>query len=322
MFALAAMFLLPLIVAWPGAAHAQSWPSRPVRLIIPYPAGGSTDILGRILAERITTSIGQQMVVENRAGATGVIGAEMVAKSPADGYTLVMGVNGPITIAPAIRASMPYDTVKDFAPVILVAEAPKLLVISPSIPARTLPEFIAYAKARPNQLSFASAGIGTTGHLASEMLKQMAGIELNHVPYKGGAPAVQDILGGHVQMMFEVMPQLLPHVESGRLRALAITSPKRSSALPNLPTVAEQGLAGFQSSTWFGILAPAATPAPVVDRLNAEFAKALALPDIAKKIVELGAAFVPNTPAEFGAFLRADLEKWRRVVRDSGAKFE
>ena len=317
-----ASVLLLLAVALPAPAFAQAWPARPVRMIVPYPAGGSTDILARILAEKISGPMGQQMVVENRAGATGVIGADMVAKAPPDGYLIVMGVNGPITIAPAIRSSMPYDSAKDFAPVILVAEAPKLLVVSPSLNVRTLAEFIAYVKERPKQVSFASAGIGTTGHLASEMLKQMAGLDMNHVPYKGGAPAVQDIVGGHVQMMFEVMPQLLPHVDAGRLRALGITSTTRSKALPNLPTIAEQGLPGFQSSTWFGILAPAGTPAPVVDRLNAEFTKALAIPDVARRITELGAEFAPNTPAEFAAFLRADLEKWRRVARQSGAKFD
>lgn len=305
----------------PMVSLAQTFPSKPVRLIVPYPPGGSTDILARVLAEKISPVLGQPLVVENRAGATGAIGAEAVAKSPADGHTLLMGVNGPITIAPAIRP-MPYDTLKDFAPVILVADAPKLLVINPSIPAQSLQEFIAWAKSQSKPINFASAGIGTTGHLASEMLKQRAGFEANHVPYKGGGPAVADVIGGHVQYMFEVMPQLLPHVQSGRLRALGISSVERSKAIPSLPTIAEQGLTGFQSSTWFGILATAGTPEAAINRLNAEFARALAEPDMSKRIAELGASWAPNSPAEFGRFLRADLEKWRQVVSKSGVKFD
>lgn len=314
--------LLIFLAAAPATLLAQAYPTKPVRVIVPYPPGGSTDILARVLAERITPSLGQQMVVENRAGATGVIGAEAVAKSPPDGHTLLMGVNGPITIAPAIRASMPYDTLRDFAPVILVADAPKLLVINPSIPVNTLQEFIAWAKGQPKPINFASAGVGTTGHLACELLKQRADFQANHVPYKGGGPAITDVIGGHVQFMFEVMPQLLPHVQAGRLRALAISSAERSKAIPSLPTVAEQGLPGFQSSTWFGVLAPAGTPEAVINRLNAEFSKALAEPDMAKRITDLGASWSPNSPADYAKFLRADLEKWRVVVAKSGAKFD
>ena len=304
-----------------GPVMAQAYPARPVRLVVPYPAGGSTDILARVLAEKISPAWGQPMVVENRAGATGVIGAELVAKAPPDGYTLLMGVNGPISIAPAIR-SMPYDSLRDFAPVTLIADAPKLMVIHPSIPAQNLQEFIVWAKAQGKPISFASAGIGTTGHLASEMLKQRAGLDANHVPYKGGGPAIADVIGGHVQFMFEVMPQLLPHVQAGRLRALGISSAERSRAISALPTIAEQGLAGFQSSTWFGVLAPAGTPQAVISHINAEFSKALAEPDMAKRIADLGASWAPNSPADFASFLRADLEKWRQVVVKSGAKFD
>jgi tripartite-type tricarboxylate transporter receptor subunit TctC len=314
--------MLCLVVVIPGVSFAQAYPTKPVKIIVPYPPGGSTDILARVLGEKLTPALGQQVVVENRAGATGVIGAEAVAKSPADGHTLLMGVNGPITIAPAIRNNLPYETLRDFAPVILVADAPKLLVIHPSIPASTVQEFIAWAKAQPKPITFASAGIGSTGHLASEMLKQRGGFEAVHVPYKGGGPAIADIIGGHVQYMFEVMPQLLPHVQAGRLKALGISSADRSKALPSLPSVAEQGLPGFQSSTWFGILAPAGTPEPVVDRLNAEFTKALREPDMIKRLSDLGATWRPNSPADYRNFLRADLEKWRQVVSKSGAKFD
>ena len=309
-------------LAAPLFAMAQAWPTKPIKIIVPYPPGGSTDILARVLAEKIGPPLGQQVVVENRAGATGVIGAEAVAKSPADGYTLLMGVNGPITIAPAIRSNLPYDTLRDFAPVILVADAPKLLVINPSIPANNLQEFLAWAKAQPKPVNFASAGIGATGHLASEMLKQRGGFPANHVPYKGGGPAITDVIGGHVQYMFEVMPQLLPHVQAGRLKALGISSAERSKALPSLPTIAEQGMPGFQSSTWFGILAPAGTPAAVVSRLNAEFSKALSEPDMVKRLTDLGAAWTQNSPADYAKFLRADLDKWREVVTKSGAKFD
>ena len=315
------VFLLAALAA-PLFAMAQAWPTKPVRIIVPYPPGGSTDILARVLAEKIATPLGQQVLVENRAGATGVIGAEAVAKSPADGYTLLMGVNGPITIAPAIRSNLPYDTLKDFAPVILVADAPKLLVINPSIPANTLQEFIAWAKAQPKPVNFASAGIGATGHLASEMLKQRGGFPANHVPYKGGGPAITDVIGGHVHYMFEVMPQLLPHVQAGRLKALGISSAERSKALPSLPTIAELGMPGFQSSTWFGILAPAGTPVAIVNRLNAEFSKALSEPDMVKRLTDLGAAWTQNSPADYAKFLRADLDKWREVVTKSGAKFD
>lgn len=322
MIAKLSMALLCLLVALAGPASAQSYPLKPVKIIVPYPPGGSTDILSRVLAEKLTPALGQQVVVENRAGATGMIGAEAVARSPADGYTLLMGVNGPMTIAPAIHAKMPYDTLRDFAPVILVSDAPKLLVINPSIPANTVQEFIAWARKQPKPIAFASAGVGSTGHLASEMLKQRGGFEAIHVPYKGGGPAITDVIAGHVQFMFEVMPQLLPHVQSGRLKALAISTAERSPALPSLPTVAEQGLPGFRSSTWFGVLAPAGTPEAIVNRLNSEFGKVLREPDLTKRLTDLGSNWQANSPADFGAFLRADLDKWREVVAKSGAKFD
>ncbi|MFM9888831.1 MAG: Bug family tripartite tricarboxylate transporter substrate binding protein [Burkholderiales bacterium] len=301
-------------------AAAQSFPTRPIRLIVPYPPGGSTDILARLLAERVSGPLGQPMVVENRSGATGVIGAEAVARSPADGYTVLMGVNGPLSIMPAMRATMPYDSLKDFTPVILTAKAPKLLVVHPSIPANTLQELIAVLRAGPKPLSFASAGVGSTGHLASEMLKQGAKVAMTHVPYKGASPAIADLIAGHVQVVFEVMPQLLPLVQSGKIRALAITSTQRSPVLPNLPTLAESGFPGFESYTWFGIVAPTGTPVAAVNRLNAEFAAVLQTTDMKKRLDELGAEYAPNTPEEFGSFLRADFQKWGRVVREGNIK--
>lgn len=309
-------------VAFATPGLTQGFPARTIRMIVPYPPGGSTDILARLLAERVSSVLGQQTIVENRAGATGAIGAEAVAKAAPDGYTILMGVNGPITIAPAVRSNLPYDTLRDFAPILLVADAPKLLVVHPAIPADNLQAFVAWARARATPPNFASAGVGTTGHLASEMLAQMGGFKATHVPFKGGAPAITDVIGGHVQFMFEVMPQLLPHVQAGRLKALGISSAERSSAVPNLPTIAEQGMPGFQSSTWFGLLAPAGTPAAVVQRLNDAFSAVLKQPDVSVRLTELGAAFQPNTPEQYGAFLKADLEKWARVIRASGAKFD
>ena len=302
------------------AAPAHAWPDKTITLVVPFPPGGSTDILARLLAERVSGPLGQTMVVENRSGATGLIGAEMVARSAPDGHTLLMGVNGPLSIMPGLRPNMPYDSLKDFAPVILTAKAPKLLVVHPSIPANTPQELVTYLKSGQRNVSYASSGVGTTGHLANEMMKQIAGVKMEHVPYKGAGPAMADLIAGHVQVAIEVMPQLLPLVQSGKIRALAITSTQRSPVLPNLPTLAESGFPGFESYTWFGIVAPAGTPAAAVNRLNAEFAKVLQTPELAKRLDELGAEYSPNTPEQFGQFLRADLEKWRRVIREGGIK--
>jgi tripartite-type tricarboxylate transporter receptor subunit TctC len=317
---LAASGVILLVTGMAGIAQAQTYPSRPIRMVVPYPPGGSTDILARLLAERVTPAIGQTMVVENRSGATGLIGAEAVARSPADGYTLLMGVNGPLSIMPAMRASMPYDSLKDFAPVILAAKAPKLFVVHPSIPATTPQELVAFLKSKQRQVSYGSAGIGTTSHLANELFKLNAGVDMTHVPYKGAGPAVADLIAGHVLVAIEVMPQLLPLVQTGKIRAIAITSTTRSPLLPNLPTLAESGFPGFESYTWFGIVVPTGTPPAVVNRLNAELGKVLQTDELKKRLDELGAEYAPNTPAEFGQFLRADVEKWRRVVQAAGVK--
>lgn len=303
-----------------GIAGAQGYPSRPVRLVVPYPPGGTTDILARLLAERVGPSLGQQMIVENRAGATGMIGAESVARSAPDGHTLLMGVNGPLSIMPAIREQMPYDSLKDFAPVILAARAPKLFVVHPSIPAATPRDLAQHLKAAPARVSFASAGFGSTGHLVLEQFKVQAGVEMTHVPYKGGGPAIADLVAGHVQVAAEVMPQLLPLVTAGKIRAIAITSSARSSVLPALPTVAESGFPGFESYTWFGIVTPSGTPTAAIERLHAEFEKVLLTTDLQKRLQELGAEYAKNTSAEFGQFMRSEFEKWRRVVKAAGVK--
>lgn len=307
-------------VALTYPAHAQSYPTKPIRLIVPYPPGGSTDILARLLADRMSTSLGQNMLVENRAGATGVIGAEAVARSPADGYTLLMGAGGPITQVAAIRPTMPYDSLKDFAPVILTAKAPKLLVVNPAVPANTAQELTALLKSKQREVRYGSVGTGSSGHLANELLKLSAGVDMTHVPYKGGAQVITDLIAGHIDVVMEVIPQLLPLVRSGKIRALAISSAARSPLLPDTPTLAQSGFPGYESYTWFGILAPGGTPPAIVDRLNGEFSKVLTTPELKKRLEDLGADFTPNSPAEYAKFLRDDLEKWRRVVREAGIK--
>lgn len=305
-----------------GPSHAQTLPDRPVRIVVPYPPGGTTDILARLVAQKLSERLRQTFVVENRAGATGVIGSEHVARAAPDGTTLLMGVNGPLTISPALRRDMPYDTLRSFAPVTLVASVPKLVVVHPGLPVRTLGELVEYARARPGQLSFASAGTGTTGHLAGEMFKLRAGVDILHVPYRGGSPATADVMAGRVQIQFEVLTQLLPQVQSGQLRALAVTSADRLPNFPQIPTVAEQGFPGFESRTWFGLLAPAGTPAPVVRLLRDEVVQVLRTPEVRTLLDQQAADPVGNTPEEFAAFLRADMERWGEVVRRAGVTME
>ena len=305
-----------------GTAFAQPYPSKPIKLVVSYPPGGSTDILARLLAERMSANLGQNILVENRVGATGVIGAEAVARSLADGYTILMGAGGPITQVAAIRRTMPYDSLKDFAPVILTARAPKLLVVNPSVPAETPQALVAFLKSKQREVRYGSAGIGGSGHLANELLKLSAGVDMTHVPYKGGAQAITDLIAGHIDVVMEVIPQLLPLVRGGKIRALAISSATRTPLLPGTPTLAESGFPGYESYTWFGILAPAGTPSAIVEQLNGEFAKVLTTPELKKRLEDLGAEFVPNTPVEYAKFLREDLEKWRRVVKAAGLKAE
>jgi tripartite-type tricarboxylate transporter receptor subunit TctC len=301
-------------------SHAQQYPTRPVRLIAPFPPGGGTDILSRLLAVPLSQTFGQPVIVDNRPGAGGAVGAEITVRAEPDGHTLCL-VSSSYAATSAYR-KLTYDPVNDIQPIILLGTVGLLMTAHPSLPAASVKELIAYAQANPGRLNYASVGVGSVTHLSYELFNQMAKVNIVHVPYKGGGPAVTDIIGGHVQFMFEVMPQLLPHVQARRLKALGISSPERSKAIPTLPTIAEQGMPGFQSSTWFGILAPAGTPEAAVNRLNAEFAKALAEPDIAKRIADLGATSTPNSPADYARFLRADLEKWRQVVAKSGAKFD
>jgi tripartite-type tricarboxylate transporter receptor subunit TctC len=313
-----------LALAVACGAHAQApYPNHPVRIVVPFPAGGTTDILARATAQKLTEGLGQPFVVENRPGAAGNIGAELVAKSPPDGYTMLMGTVGTHAINPSLYDKMPYDHVKDFVPVVLVAGVPNVLVVHPSVPVKSVQELIAYAKANPGKLNFASSGAGTSIHLSGELFKTMTGVSMQHVPYKGSSPALADLTGGQVQLMFDNLPSALPLIKAGKLRALAVTSLTRSTVLPDLPTVSESGLAGFDSSSWFGLLAPAGTPKDVVARVNGEVAKWLATPDAKEKLAAQGAIVASGlAPEDFTRHIASETAKWQKVVTYSGAKVE
>ena len=304
------------------AALAQTYPSKPIRIVVPFPAGGTTDVLARAVAQKLTESLGQAVVVDNRPGAGGNIGAELVAKSPPDGYTLLMGTVGTHAINPGLYPKMPYDHVKDFAPVILVAGVPNVLVVNPALPFNSVKELIAYAKANPGKLNFASSGNGTSIHLSGELFKTMADVQIMHVPYKGSSPALQDLVGGQVQIMFDNLPSSLALIKAGKLKALAVTSLARAAALPDVPTLAESGLPGFEASSWFGLLAPAGTPQPVIAKLNADVAKWLASPEAREKLLAQGAIAAGGTPEDFAKHIAAETAKWQKVVKDSGAKID
>ena len=307
--------LAPALAADPVA----DYPSRPIRIVVPFAAGGPSDIMARTLAQKLTLAWGQPVVVDNRTGAAGIIGADAVAKSAPDGYTLLQAQVGD-TISLSLYSKLPYNFEKDFAPITLAGLTPFILVAHPSVPARDLRELIALAKAKPGTLSFGSSGAGTASHLAGELLKSSAGIDITLVPYKGQAPATGDLLGGQISMMFNNPVTSLAHVKTGKLRALAVSTGKRFSQLPEVPTVAESGLPGFDVGFWLGALAPAGTPRPIVDKLNAAMVKALREPDVVERLAGLGVEIVGNSPDEFARVIRADIVKWAKVVKDSGAK--
>jgi len=311
-----------LLALFAAIASAQTYPAKPIRLVVPFPPGGATDILARDVAQKLTEAWGQQVIVDNRPGAGGNIGSELVAKSAPDGYTLEMGTVGTHAINASLYAKMPYDHVKDFAPVILVAGVPNVLVVNPAVPANSVAELIEYAKANPGKLNFASSGNGTSIHLSGELFKVMAGVQMTHVPYKGSAPALQDLLGGQVQLMFDNLPPSLPQIKAGKLRALAVTSVARAPALPDVPTMAEAGLPGYEASSWFGVLAPAGTPPAIVAKLNSEIAKWLATPEAKEKLSKQGANAAGGTPEDFAKHIAAETTKWAKVVKDSGAKID
>jgi tripartite-type tricarboxylate transporter receptor subunit TctC len=302
----------------PLAGWAQDYPSRPIRLVVPFAAGGSSDTVSRLVAQKLSAGLGQQVVLENRAGAGGNIGMDAVAKAAPDGYTLLFAA-GSAAINVSLYAKLPFDPLRDLAPVIHVCNVNGILVVHPSVPARTLKEFIELARTRPDGLNYASAGSGTVVHLAGEMFKSMARVNLTHVPYKGSGPALSDLLGGQVQAMFANMPGTLQHVKADKLRVLAVTGASRSPLLPEVPAIAEM-VPGYAASTWFGVFAPAGTPAPIIARLNTELGKALAAPDLVATLRAEGAEVVGGTPSQFGQFFREDVARWGPVVRASGAK--
>ena len=321
------LLLAPFIAAaFPALAYAQSdshkYPLKPVRWIVPFAPAGPTDLMSRAVAEKLSQRLGQQFVVDNRPGAGGNIGAEVVAHSAPDGYTLMIGHVGTHAINVSLYPKLAFDPVRDFTPITLIATLPLALVIHPSLPVKDAKELIAYAKARPGQLNFASAGNGGPTHLTGELLKTSAHIDIVHVPYKGNAAALLDLVAGRVQMMFSNLLTSMPHVRAGKLRAIAISSPKRTPQAPDLPTIAESGLPGFSSVPWYGVLGPAGLPRTIVDRLNTEIAQALAQPDMRERFVSHGIDLQASTPAEFAALIKSEVVKWRKVVREAGAKVD
>ena len=316
---LLALSFLALVHFAPAAA--QGYPAKPVRLVVPWAAGGTTDILGRILGQKMTEKWGQPVLVDNRGGAAGNIGTEAVVRAAPDGYTLVLGTMSTHAMNQFLYAGMAFDPVKDLAPVSLVANVATVLVVHPSLPVNSVNELIALARAKPGQLNFASGGVASFNQLCAELLKMTAKIDIVHVPYKGGGPAVADLVGGKVDLLFTGAPVTMSHIKAGRLKLLAVTDSKRSAALPDTPTMAES-LPGFEFNNWYGLMAPAATPRPVVEALNAEVHRILALPDVREKFAGLGADPTPSTPERFGAAMVADAEKWGRVIRQAGVRAE
>jgi tripartite-type tricarboxylate transporter receptor subunit TctC len=314
--------LAAILLAAAGAAGAQSWPSKPLKIIVPYPAGGTSDILARALSPGLQAALGQPIVVENKAGATGNLGADYVAKSAPDGHTLLLADIGSLAISPSVFSTLPFDPVRDFAPVIMVAYSPHLLVVHPSVPAKDARELVALAKAKPNSFNFAVSGIGGANHLAGIDFAQRAGIKWTYVPYKGGSQALTDMVGGQANVMFNGMLATYPFVKEGKLKVLAISSAKRFAAAPEIPTVAESGMPGFETGSWQGIVAPAGTPPEVVNRLHATVTAILATPEMKDRLDKAGAEVRPMSPAQFGAFIRDERDRWAKVVKESGARFD
>ena len=317
--AVAALFAYTAIFA--GSSLAQTaYPAKAIRYVVPFPAGGPLDIVARAIGQELNKSWGQAVVIDNRPGAGGNIGADLVAKAPADGYTILMGAVSTHAINVTLYNKLPYDPIRDFAPVTLITSVPNVLVVHPSVPANNVKELIALAKSRPGQLNFASGSTGSAGHLAGELFNSMAGVRMTHIPYKGAAPAVVDLMAGHVSLMFDNMSSALPNIKATRVRALAVTTLKRSPLLPQLPTISDAGLRGFDIATWFGIFAPAGTPPDIVARLNGEIVRILHTPEMKERLALLGAEPIGNKPDEFAAFVRAEIPKYAKVIQASGAR--
>lgn len=303
-------------------AHAQQWPSKPIKMVVPFTAGGSTDTVARIISEKLTTRLGQPVIVENKAGAGGAVGSDFVAKSPADGYTYLVGTSSTMAIAPWVYTKLPYNPTRDLAPVTLLGIADIIVVVNSTVPIRTTKQLLDYARANPGKLTFASGGNGSISHLLGEYFKSMAKVDLLHVPYKGDAQMVTDLLGGQVNMAFGTAVAWLPHIKSGKVAAVAVTNPKRSTTLTDLPTLSESGVPGYEAVQWFGIAAPTGTPPEVIQRMNTEIKAILAMPEIQKRFTDLGFDVVGNTPAEFAKFLRDENAKWKKIAEIAGTKLD
>ncbi len=306
-----------MVAALPSPASAQGWPAKSIRWIVPFPPGGGNDTVARAVGQRLAEAVGQPVVIDNRPGAGGTIGADLAARAPADGYTLFLAGVASHGINPALGGRLPYDPVRDFTPVSLLATAPLLLVVHPSLPAKSVKELVALARARPGALNYASNGRGSSSHMAAELFGSMARVRMEHVPYKGFAPALQDLLGGRVELMFSSLVAILPHVSAGKLRPLATTGATRSPVTAQLPTIAEAGLPGYETASWYGVVAPAGTPAPVVDRLAAELARIVRLPAMREQLLTDGAIPVGSTPQAFATHIQAELARWSKLVRDA-----
>lgn len=323
-----ALAALVAVVTASPAAFAQSksgaadYPARPIRLIITYPPGGNTDLVGRAVAQKLIEAWGQQIVVDNRGGAGGVLGTVIAKQAAPDGYTLLLGTSAGMVLNPLLMSKVPYDAFRDFAPVSLVIINPQVLVVHPSLPAANVREFVALAKSKPGRLNFGSSGVGTPNHLGGEMLKAMAGIDIVHVPYKGGAASIADLIAGQVQLVFSSAPSVVPHVRNARLKALAVGSAKRTPALPEVPTVAESGVPGYEYTTWYGIFAPGKTPTPIINRLNAEIVRMLAEPQMSQRFQSQGGDTASSTPAALTVYMREETARWMRVIKTAGIKIE
>ncbi len=318
--------LLPCLVAAAGIfgvpAHAQTYPAKAIRMVVHFPPGGPTDLVARMIGQKLTEAWGPQVIIDNRPGAGGIVGVENVVRAAPDGYTLLFATGGSMSVTPAVGTKLPYNVFTDLAPISLVVINPQIMVLHPSLPVTSVRELIKFAKSRPGQINYASVGPGSPQHLGMEMLKAAAGIDLVHIPYKGTAPAVTDLLGGQVSLMFNSMPSVLPHVRSGRLRGIAVSSAKRSAAAPEIPTVAEAGVPGFGYVTWYGIFAPAATPKEVVTKLNAEIVRSLQDKDVAQRLLREGAEPAPGTPEMLAQFMRAEYEQWKKTIAAAKLKLD
>jgi tripartite-type tricarboxylate transporter receptor subunit TctC len=314
--------LAACLVAWAGAPGAQTYPVKPVRLVIPYPPGGGSDTIGRPLAQKLAEGLGQQVVVDNRGGANGNIGMEAVARSAPDGYTLVFALSAQLAINPGLYQKLPYDPLKDFAPITLLGEGGYILVVHPSLPAKSVKELLALAKARPGQIAYSSSGNGSGGHLAIELLNSMAGIRMLHVPYKGGGPALMDLIAGQVQVLFATQLASWPHIQSGRIRALATSMAKRPASVPDLPTISEAGLPGYDSGVWYAVLAPAGTPRDIITRINGEVARALKQPDYRGLLVNNTIEPIGSPPERLTQYIKSELAKWAKVIKAANVRID